>query len=64
MNSPVESKKIKPDNVSAFTGWGLVGGAALGLAVGLLTLHWLAWTIGVAVVGWIAGALIDRSRLK
>ena len=64
MNSNIESKKNKPDHVSAFTGWGLIGGAALGVAVGIFTRHWLAWTIGVAVIGWIVGALIDRSRLK
>ena len=64
MNSNLESKKNKPDNVSAFTGWGLVGGAVLGVVIGLFTRHWLAWTIGVAFIGWIIGALIDRSRLE
>lgn len=64
MNSDVKSKKNNSDNLSAFTGWGIFGGSALGLAVGLFTHHWLAWTLGVAVIGWIAGAFIDRSRLK
>lgn len=64
MNSTEEYKQNKPAEPFAFTGWGTFGGAAIGLIIGLFTQHWLACTVGLAVVGWITGAVIDRSRMK
>ncbi len=52
----------KPRDVTAFTGWGTIAGAAVGLAIGLFTRHWLGWTVGLALAGWIAGAFIDRAQ--
>ncbi len=42
--------------------WFCVGGAGLGLCAALLAGPWLANTAVGGVVGYLIGALIDRSR--
>ena len=64
MESSKNSNQKKPEEVTAFTGWGLFIGVGIGLVIGLFTRQWLVWTATLGVVGWITGALIDRSRLK
>lgn len=63
MNSPQNSDQKSPHERSAFTGWGTILGALIGTLIGLFAGHWLGWTSGLAFVGWITGALIDRARL-
>lgn len=47
----------------AFAAWGGLIGGAIGLVAGLVTSNWFIWAVGIGTVGYIAGALIDRSRL-
>jgi hypothetical protein len=47
---------------TAYSVWGTLAGAIVGLIIGLATNHWLAWSLMVGTVGLTIGALIDRSR--
>lgn len=55
-----DNNNAKPD--AAFAAWGGFIGATAGLVVGLLTAHWLTWTLTAGIAGYIVGAVIDRSR--
>lgn len=42
--------------------WGVLVGGAVGLIVGLLTKHWIAWSVALGAIGFIVGAFLDRRR--
>lgn len=50
------------DSSEGVAAWGLLIGAALGAGLGVWLGHWLAGATGLAAVGWVVGAFIDRSR--
>lgn len=62
MDSSKNSTDKTPD--APFTGWGTLGGAGLGVLIGLFTRHWIACTVAGAAFGCTIGALIDRSRRR
>ena len=64
MESSKNLNQKKPDDVTAFSGWGAIIGIGTGLVIGLFTRQWVVWTVTLGVAGWIIGGLIDRSRLK
>jgi divalent metal cation (Fe/Co/Zn/Cd) transporter len=45
-----------------FIAWGTLAGALVGAGLGIFIGHWLAWAVMLAVVGWLVGAVIDRTR--
>jgi hypothetical protein len=47
---------------SAFTGWGVLIGLALGAGIGLLTGRMLTPVVSCGVIGLVVGALLDRRR--
>lgn len=47
----------------SFATWGGLIGGGIGVIAGLLTSNWVIWAVGIGTVGYIAGALIDRSRI-
>lgn len=57
------SRQPQPDP-TAFAGWGGLVAAVLGLIIGLFTRHWAGWTVGLGLVGYFVGAIVDRSRLN
>lgn len=64
MDSNKNSPQPPKHEAGAFSGWGTFAGAGVGLVLGLFAGHWLAWAASFAFVGWISGAMIDRSRLR
>jgi uncharacterized membrane protein len=56
------TKKTSTHDSGALAAWGMVGGGLLGAIIGLIFRHpWFGMTT-LGVIGWITGALVDRSR--
>ena len=64
MKTSKNSSPSSTNEPTSFIGWGTLIGAGLGLGIGLFTRHWIQWTLAIGILGWLVGALIDRSRLK
>lgn len=59
----ISSRTPTPESDDAhFMSWGSLVGSAIGLIIGLVLHHWLAWMAGLGFGGMIIGAFIDRSR--
>lgn len=62
LNSSDDQKPNQSTHHDALSGWGALGGIAIGALIGLFFHKVLVLAIGLGVTGWLAGALIDRSR--
>ncbi len=59
----LETKKPnEPKDENFYTSWGCCIGAGLGLMTTFFIGHWLSNTIVGGILGFFAGALIDRNR--
>jgi hypothetical protein len=55
-------KDNQPHESGALAGWGLVLGALIGLGVGLFLGYALILGFMLGAVGWVGGAVVERSR--
>lgn len=62
-NEPNSSKKSKYNEPGAFAAWGLVAGAVVGAIAGAFFGRSLIGAIFLGTILWIAGALLERSRM-
>lgn len=64
MSSPASSSAEQKDvqAKTAFAAWGGFAGAVVGMVIGAIAGHWLTLALILGILGYIIGALIDRSR--
>ena len=49
-------------DANAWSGWACIIGIVLGLAVGVFFAHAILFGIALGAVGFVVGAVVDRSR--
>jgi uncharacterized membrane protein len=58
-----KTKKDTPHESGALTAWGAIAGSSVGGLIGLFFEQALIGALCLGILGWIAGALIERSRM-
>jgi hypothetical protein len=61
-DSPEKEKSGQAGHHDAWSGWGIIIGTVTGIIIGLFVGQALLLGVGLGVLGWIVGALVDRSR--
>lgn len=61
-NEKEQAKETQRHEAGAFAAWGMIGGGAAGLLVGIFVDNYLVLPLSAGLVGWLVGALIERAR--
>jgi len=57
-----KSQPVRKHDPGAYAAWSLILGAALGAGIGALFHATLLAALVLGTIGWLVGALVDRSR--